>query len=396
MVKSISEMTSHRASPVYRLTTIFLALVVVGYGAYIWSQLQAADSVADQLRRMSGDFAEFYAAAITVGSDTPQAVYDDALMYGLESKLKGVDRTRLPWRYPPVFLVMIAFLAKFNYLTAWLLWLAGTLVGAALVIQAWGGFKTAWLFFLSFTGTYLNLLYGQNGFLSLMFLGGGLLLLPQRPFLAGLALGCLAYKPHLAWLVPLALVGGRHWSALTGCLVSGLVLCASSLAAYGWPIWSGFLAVAPQAMADARSGAAPFSQMPTVLAAIRLIGLGDWVALGAQALAILTAGATVLWSWRKSIDHDIKCGLLVAAALLAAPHAFGYDLALLALPLIIMADRLNQGRGSLPTAALLALGWAGPLIGLVAAVKLSLPLTAPILVALFIYFVALAGRARPD
>lgn len=389
-------MTSHHTNPVYRLTTIFLALVVVGYGAYIWSQLQAADSVADQLRRMSGDFAAFYAAAITAGSDSPQSVYNNALMHSLESKLKGVDQTKLPWRYPPVFLVMIAFLAKFNYLIAWFIWLFGTLAGAVLVIQAWGGFKTAWLFFLSFTGTYLNLLYGQNGFLSLMFLGGGLLLLPQRPFAAGLVLGCLAYKPHLAWLIPLALIGGRHWSALTGCLVSGLILCASSLAAYGWPIWSDFLAVAPRAMADIRSGAAPFSQMPTVLAAARLIGLGDWLALAAQSLAALTAGAAVLWSWRKSIDHGIKSGLLVAAVLLAAPHTFGYDLTLLALPLIIMADRLNKGRGSLPTAALLALGWAAPLIGLVAAVKLNLPFTALVLVALFGYFVILAGRDLPD
>ena len=37
------------------------------------------------------------------------------------------------------------------------------------------------------------------------------LLIDTRPRLAGLLLGLLCYKPHLALLAPVALVAGGHW-----------------------------------------------------------------------------------------------------------------------------------------------------------------------------------------
>ena len=47
---------------------------------------------------------------------------------------------------------------------------------------------TPFLFF-GFPGVYVNFFYGQNGYLSTILLGGGLLLIDAHPFLGRSALG---------------------------------------------------------------------------------------------------------------------------------------------------------------------------------------------------------------
>jgi len=62
---------------------------------------------------------------------------------------------------------------------------------------------------LAFPGTFQNFIQGQNGFLSAALLGGGLVILERFPLTGGMLLGALSYKPHLAALIPVALLAGR-------------------------------------------------------------------------------------------------------------------------------------------------------------------------------------------
>ena len=67
-------------------------------------------------------------------------------------------------------------------------------------------------------------MHGHNGFLTALLLGGGLILLERKPFLAGLLLGCLVYKPQFALVLPLLLLALWNWRAIAGAAVSSLAL----------------------------------------------------------------------------------------------------------------------------------------------------------------------------
>ena len=60
----------------------------------------------------------------------------------------------------------------------------------------------------------INLLYGQNGFLTAALLVGGIRLAPSRPLSGGVLLGLLAYKPQFGLVVVVALVAARLWRAI--------------------------------------------------------------------------------------------------------------------------------------------------------------------------------------
>ena len=116
-----------------------------------------------------------------------------------------------------------------------------TLAGYLLIVRRIAPHHLIIWWALAFPGAFQNFGYGQNGFLSVILLGGGLLLLESNPFLGGLLLGLFSYKPHLAVLVPLALLAGRRWRALAGLLTGALGLALASLWVFGPDIWRVFL-----------------------------------------------------------------------------------------------------------------------------------------------------------
>ena len=63
--------------------------------------------------------------------------------------------------------------------------------------------------------------------------GLALLLMRSRPVLAGILLGLLTAKPHLALLFPIALVCARSRRALAAMALSAVLLALVSLAAFG-------------------------------------------------------------------------------------------------------------------------------------------------------------------
>ena len=100
-------------------------------------------------------------------------------------------------------------------------------------------------------------MHGHNGFLTALLLGGGLMLLEKRPFVAGLLLGCLVYKPQFALVLPLLLLVLWNWRAIAGAAVSSLALIAITLAIWGWPVWQAFIDSLPLTQASSSSRAAP-------------------------------------------------------------------------------------------------------------------------------------------
>jgi alpha-1,2-mannosyltransferase len=234
--------------------------------------------------------------------------------------------------------------------------------------------------FLAFPAVFLNAAHGQNGFLSAALIGGGLLTMDARPALAGVLFGAMAFKPHLALVVPFALIFARRWTTLIVAASTAAAFSAASLAAFGWTTWAGFLADSRLARSALENNLVGDEKMQSVFAAVRLLHGSLALAWGAQ-IATSVAAVAALWLIeRRAFRAPAEGAAIVCAGLLASPFLLDYDLTLLAIPLVwLMAQGLRTG--FLPyEKSLLAFAFALPLISRTAAGAIGLPL-APLTIA---------------
>jgi hypothetical protein len=164
-------------------------------------------------------------------------VYDDRIKAVEEQVLEKEEFAHRPWLYPPTFLLLVLPLALLPFYPSLIVWSSATLAGYLFIIRRLAPHNlTVWLA-LAFPASFQNFIRGQNAFISTMLLGGGLLLLDRYPFAGGFLLGLISYKPQLAILVPIALLAGRHWKALTAAICSAAGMATASLLAFGPDSW---------------------------------------------------------------------------------------------------------------------------------------------------------------
>ena len=101
-----------------------------------------------------------------------------------------------------------------------------------------------WLVAAAWPTTLVVLRYGQLSALSLFWLVVAVRLAARDwNLLAGLALGCLAYKPNLLVVPALVLLFAGQWRLLTGMLVGASAQIAASIAGVGWTAFAEYLRV---------------------------------------------------------------------------------------------------------------------------------------------------------
>ena len=373
---------------------LYLALGMISS----WS-IEPPRLVNDGGKPVGRDFLAFWSASALALGGAPAAAYDLAALHGVQVASVGADIDPVPWHYPPTFLLLVLPLALLPYLAALVLWLAGPLALLGALAYRLLARRPAALLALLFPAVAQCLISGQNGIVSALLLGGGLVCLERRPALAGALFGLLTYKPQLAWLVPLALLFGRNWRALAALGLSAAVLAAASLLAFGVAPWAAFLGDLGFAAELLETGRKPWERVPTVFAAARLAGLGTAAAYAAQAASATAVIALLARLWRRPSPLPLRGAALAAAIPLATPFAFDYDLVLLLLPIAWLARAGVETGWRRGEAALLALLWAAPvggwLIARLAGVQLTPLVLALLLAAIWRRARACAGPGKP-
>lgn len=318
----------------------------------------------------------------------------------------AVQRAALPWKagqhvpyygwfYPPLFMAVAAALAFLSYGWALAVWMAATLPAYLATIRAILPDRRALMAALAFPGVFVNLGHGQNGFVTAALLGGGLVLLEKRPYIAGILFGLLAYKPQFGILIPLALlVSGGHRRTIISAAVTVLTEIAASYALFGRETWLAFFNSMKQTQKVAlEQGAVGWERIQSIFAAVRMLGGSVELAYIAQALFAVVAAAVVLWIWRSRASMELKSAALVTASLMVTPYLLDYDLMVLALPVAWLAALgLREGFRRWEKITLLAV-WVLPLLSRLLAKYLYLP-TAPLVMALLLLLIV--KRARAD
>jgi hypothetical protein len=302
------------------------------------------------------DFSAFYQAGRFADAGQAAAAYDDKAMIAAERAAFPGVTARLPWNYPPSFQLVMAPLAALPYAAAWLVWTIATFGLFAAMARRLLPLRDVWILLLA-PAAAINLLVGQNGILTCVLMGAGVLALERRPFVGGMLLGLLSYKPHFAVLAPLLLLITRQWRALGGAVVAGAVLMLASLVLLGEGAWIGFIdkTLHPAVFSSSSSD---WRNIPSVQILARSLGLPGLAASALQGAVALAAIAGAARVWLRTKNARPRLAVLAAASLLITPYLRVYDLTLLALPIAILAA---EDEVPLAERAGLAIAWLLPI-----------------------------------
>jgi hypothetical protein len=336
----------------------FIAFV----GESLWKWWQYADGIRHG-NLPDIDFTVFWLASKATASGHIVMLYDPRYLYQLLHPLSSSIRGNYGWFYPPSFSLLLLPLAVLPWLPAYFLFVGGTLWAYIHTLKPWLTSPRMVWGLLAFPGLWFNLLTGQNAFLTASLAGLTLYWMDRRWKLSALFLGLLFIKPHLVILFPLVFLITGKWRILGGAvLVAGGVL---GLAVLGegtevLPAWLHSLGVAKS---WAESGGPDYWKfMPSVFSSLRWLGLSIPLAYLFHGLVALTAALATAWVWRTCQNAEVRAAVLTSASLLISPYLFYYDLAWLALPLILLTRQgLKHGWRSWEREILLGT-WLCPLL----------------------------------
>jgi hypothetical protein len=292
---------------------------------------------------LTTDFASFYAAGDLANAGNPALAYDQAAHFAAEQRVTEPGIQYQFFYYPPVFLLICALLARLPYLAAFVVFEAASLalylVVTRRILDEPG--RAALVPMLAFPAVFWTVGLGQNALLTAALFGAGILSVDRRPVWAGVLFGALCYKPHLALLIPVALIAGRRWQAFAAASATVAALVLGSTGLFGWETWQAFLGVAADSHATYELGRINLAGMISPFAAARLAGFDVGVAYAIQGLATLAAAALVAFVWWRDQSLELRGASLVAATLIAVPVVLLYDfmLAAVAAAFLIRAAR---------------------------------------------------------
>jgi hypothetical protein len=309
--------------------------VVVAYVAALALLFHRGAFLSDAKGRpMFVDFVEVWVAGRFVLQGHPATPYDWRVHHAAQAAVIGHPvEGFLGWHYPPLFLFVAAALAMLPYISSFLAWIAATAILYAAAIWKITRRYEAALVALAMPTALGCALVGQNGFFTAAILSAALLALEEHPWLAGLFIGLLSYKPQFGLLFPIVLLFGRNWRALSSASIATLALLAISWLAFGSAPFAAFIGHLP-GTADAilGNGAAGFAKLQSAYGLMRWLGANGMEAWLAHCLMTLTAALAVLWLWNQPVSFAVKAAGVATAALIATPYLYLYDFPMLAVP----------------------------------------------------------------
>jgi len=285
------------------------------------------------------DFMAFWSAGRMAVEGHAAAVYDPAAL-GVVQANAGRGEI-FAFVNPPPLLLAIWPLGLMEYPYAWLTWVAVTYVLWFLATRRLYP-ELSWPI-AAFPGALVAAWHAQTGFLTsaIQALAAGAL--RHRPFRAGLCVGALIVKPHLAVLFPIALLAGRQWRAIAGAATSSLGLLLLAWLVFGTDTMLAY----PRSWAISdyllRTGSdAFFLRQSTIYAMVR-VAVSEPAAVAAQAFASLAMAGVTWLAWARAGPVEGKLALLFAATPLATPYLFNYDLPFLVIPVCWLVRSIGLG-----------------------------------------------------
>jgi hypothetical protein len=318
----------------------------------LWT-VYAVDMSTPGLRDRNGllkgtDFLHFY----TLGSIALQKRGD--LLYNMQGQAALLQKlvpaaagnSYVPLYGPQVSLLFAPF-ARMSYpaaLTIWLL-LNAVIYGMCCYLvwrhcpnlraHRW----TVLIAALAFAGFFHLIAWGQTSGLALLcFTLAFLALCKNRPFLAGLAIGSLIFKPQLGLAAAVIFLLAREWKVMAGAILAALAQLSLGWIYYGTLVMKEYLC----ALMHVRGVLPMLEPRPYQMHSLRAFWslLIPWTPLafllyGITAIAVL---AVAVQCWRSRASLGLRYSAVMLATVLVAPHLTVYDLLILTPAFLLMSD----------------------------------------------------------
>jgi len=316
------------------------------------------------------DFITFYSAGLLVRTGHGRDLSDPARQFLVQQQFSQLVQSRgkaFPYIHPAFESLFFIPLSYFSYLTAYLLWTAINCLLLVLIfflLRPQIPLLRRLPFFLwvisvvAFFPVIPVLSQGQDDLLLLLLFGLTFLAFLRRStFSAGAWLGLGMFRPQFALPLAGVLLCAGEWQALGGFLlvVSGLGFLTVGL--FGWSqlldyprhVW-----ISEQA---SNPGGVLLGDMPNLHGLVS--GLVPGSRTAAYAIAMLSLAFLFLagrgWQRSQKDAFGLAFSMSVLAVVLASYHAFGHDLCLLLLPVLLQLNWLLTRRSQM--------GMSWPLVG---------------------------------
>ena len=265
--------------------------------------------------------------------------------------------------YGPQVSLLFAPLARLSYPVALTVWLLASSVIYGLCCYAiWktcphlqSAGATVCILAAAYPAFIHLLAWGQTSTLALAcFTAAYLALRSQKIFLAGIAIGCLIFKPQLGVAVAVVFLAASEWK-----VVAGAVLAAATQLSAGWLYYGSatmldyfhhlfhvkeiFLLLEPR----------PYQMHSLRSFWAMLVPWGNAGFVLYLASAVVVLAITVRY-WKSAAPLSLRFSVLLIATVLVAPHLTVYDLLILAPAFLLISDWIIE-RGEDPATHALGL-----------------------------------------
>jgi glycosyl transferase family 87 len=388
-LKSGDWLTAARARGYAVILLVICALAIVGWIAV------SPDLIDPNGKPIGTDFSNVYAAGTLTWQGRSADAYAPVLQHAAEKGVfGGRDVPFFGWHYPPFFFAIAFLVAALPYAGGLALWLVASFAAYLSAIRAIAPRSATLLIATAFPAVFVNIGHGQNGFLTAALLGGALHWLDRQPYVAGILIGLLAYKPQFGVMIPIALLASRRWSSILAALATIAVLVTLSLATLGSDAWHAFIdSMNFTQTVVLEQGGTGWEKIQSAFSAARNWGADLRTAYAIQFVLALLIAASLAWLWHSAAAYELKASALATASLLATPYVLDYDLVVLAVSIAFLARYGFKCGFRNYEISLLAAAWFVPLISRSLAGGTGIPLA---LIVMLLLYAATLLRALAD
>ena len=296
------------------------------------------------------DFLQFPVSARLIAQGRARELYDDrVLAQGIRQTVGRDTEIYLQYFYGPQVGLAFVPLASIPFLAQAAVWsvfsLAFYFACVRLVWKKCPGLKLHGKLVAICAVAYPPLFHffvrGQlSAVVLLCFTAAFLAFSSERDFLAGAALGFLAFKPQFLLAIPLIFLLARAWSALAGLLASSMAQLGFASLYFGRTVMESYFRMLLHSAGHPGSTELVFSpmQMHSLHSFWEMLipwTPAQWALYLLSSLLVICIAAAI---WKSSSPLSVRFSALSLAAVLVNPHIYIYDLLALAPALLLVAD----------------------------------------------------------
>ena len=281
--------------------------------------------------------------------------YDIHTMYAAEMAAGGGAASSMPWAYPPQFDLIATALALLPRAAAYLLFMLPAFAVYMYALHRLARERLLETIVLVLPSLFFTILIGQNGLLTGALIGLFALITLKGGNLAGIPLGLMVIKPHLAVGLTVLTLARRRWSVIA--IAAAVTIGTGALAtlAFGLGVWPAFLSGARQTSALLGDGAFQMFRLSSVYAAAHSMGAPVGVAMAAQIATAVLAAGLVVYTVRSGWSAQLQLGMAVLCTLSVSPYIYDYDMPIFGVALALILPDLLARTSRLETAVFFAL-----------------------------------------